>query len=234
MNNLRIVDGNIFTSTCHTLVNTINCVGVMGAGIALECRLRYPDMNEQYVSLCERHMIDIGTLWIYKSSTRWILNFPTKRHWKDPSKEEYLHAGLSKFMQTYEEKEIESIAFPLLGAQHGGIEPERSQEVMESYLLKCKIPVEIYRYDPMAPDDLYDRFRNLLLAMTPEEIKEATGLRADYARKVLNALHNPRVCQLNRLASLDGIGVKTLEKAFGFARSRIIGPSQPVQQALGF
>lgn len=233
MSELHVVDGNIFTTKAQTLVNTVNCVGVMGAGIALECRLRFPDMYDQYVSLCARRMIEVGSLWIYKTTDRWILNFPTKRHWKDPSKEEYLHAGLRKFMQTYEEKGIESIAFPLLGAQHGGIDRERSQELMESYLLKCKIPVEIYRYDPMAADDLYDRFRDVLLGMTVVEIKEETGLRSDYVRKVVDALHNPQICQLNRLASLDGIGVKTLEKAFAFARSRILGRGQPVQQKLG-
>lgn len=206
----------------------------MGAGIALECRLRYPDMHKQYTSLCDQRKIDVGLLWLYKAPDRWILNFPTKRHWKDPSKEEYLHAGLQKFVQTYKEKQIESIAFPLLGAHHGGIERNRSQELMESYLLKCNIPIEIYRYDPMAPDDLYDRFRNILTTMTPIEIKEATGLRSDYVRKVLDALQNPQICQLNRLAALDGIGIKTLEKAFAFARTRILCGSYPIQQKLDF
>jgi O-acetyl-ADP-ribose deacetylase (regulator of RNase III) len=233
MSEFHVIDGNIFTTKAQTLVNTVNCVGVMGAGIALECRLRYPGMHERYVSLCEERMIEIGSLWLYKTPERWILNFPTKRHWKDPSREEYLHAGLRKFMQTYEEKGVESVAFPLLGAQHGGIDRERSQELMESYLLKCTIPVEIYRYDPMAPDDLYGRFREMLTTMTPDEIKEGTGLRSDYVRKVLDALRNPQICQLNRLAAHDGIGVKTLEKAFAFARARILGGGQPVQQRLG-
>jgi hypothetical protein len=93
---------------------------------------------------------------------------------------------------------------------------------MESYLNKCSIPVEIYRYDPMAPDDLYDRFRGVLIAMTPEEIKAATGLRSVYVRKVLDALNNPHICQLNKIASLPGIGVKTLEKMFAFAQARIL------------
>lgn len=53
MSNIRIITGNIFTSKCQTVVNTVNCVGVMGAGIALECRLRYPDMFSQYEKLCE-------------------------------------------------------------------------------------------------------------------------------------------------------------------------------------
>lgn len=231
---LRIISGNIFTSKCQTIVNTVNCVGVMGAGIALECRLRYPEMYDQYISLCERRMIDIGLLWIYKGSNRWILNFPTKRHWKELSQEEYLHRGLRKFMQIYKEEGIESIAFPLLGAQHGGINPKKAEELMESYLSKCTIPVEIYRYDPMAPDDLYEKFRDLILAMSPEEIKKATGLRSNVINRILDALNNPQICQLNRLASIDGIGIKTLEKAFTFARLRFPERKQPIQQKLGF
>ena len=205
----------------------------MGAGIALECRLRYPEMFSKYLALCEQRMIEIGSLWLYKATNRWVLNFPTKKHWKDPSREEYLHAGLRKFMQTYEDRGVVSIAFPLLGAQHGGLDRDRSQELMESYLHKCHIPVEIYRYDPMAPDDLYDRFRDILSTMTVEDIKEVTGLRSDYVRKVVDAIHNPNICQLNRLAAIDGIGIKTLEKTFDFARSRILGGGQPTQQELG-
>ena len=75
---LRVIDGNIFTSKCQTIVNTVNCVGVMGAGIALECRLRWPDMHTVYQDLCRQRQITIGKLWLYKSTDRWILNFPTK------------------------------------------------------------------------------------------------------------------------------------------------------------
>ncbi len=233
MPHLRIIKGNLFTTQAQTIVNTVNCVGVMGAGIALEFRLRYPEMYGQYVSLCDRRMIDVGSLWLYKAHDRWVLNFPTKRHWKAPSKEEYLQAGLRKFMQTYREKGIESVAFPLLGAHHGGIDPDRSQALMETYLLKCTIPVEIYRYDPMAPDDLYDRVRDLLSGMTVDEIKEETGLRVHHIRKVLDALQNPNIRQLNRLASLDGIGVKTLEKVFSIVRTPTQSEGQLVQQTLG-
>jgi len=227
-----IIDGNIFTTNCQTLVNTINCVGVMGAGIALECRLRYPDMHNEYISLCERRRIDIGSLWLYKSPDRWILNFPTKRHWKDPSREEYLHAGLRKFMDTYEEEQIESIAFPLLGAQHGGIDSETSQDIMESYLCNCVIPVEIYRYDPEAPDDLFDKFCDLVKTHEIDEVSQSTGLRRDFVIKIREALENPQICQLNRLASVDGIGIRTLERVFRYVCSKDPAKQQQYQQTL--
>ena len=82
MTNITEITGNIFTSECQTLVNTVNCNGVMGAGIALEFKLRHPKMFEQYVEHCKRGRIDIGKLWLYKPSQdagdrRWVLNFPT-------------------------------------------------------------------------------------------------------------------------------------------------------------
>ncbi len=101
MQNVLVRKGNIFSSRCQTIVNTVNCVGIMGAGIALECRLRYPLMFDQYAKLCADAKLDIGQLWIYRAPERWVLNFPTKKHWRYPSKVEYLHLGLQKFMQTY-------------------------------------------------------------------------------------------------------------------------------------
>jgi hypothetical protein len=195
----------------------------MGAGIALECRLRYPAMYQQYAGLCEEKKIDIGTLWIYKASDRWILNFPTKQHWKYPTKEEYLHAGLRKFMETYEARGVESIAFPVLGAQNGGLEAARSVEIMESYLRDCPIRVEIYQYDPMAKDDLFDKFKERMLT---------SGLRSDYIERIRDVLQNPKMRQLNQLAKANGIGDKTLEKAFAFVRNEASGTANLYQRGL--
>ena len=232
MSELRIISGNIFTSNCQTIVNTVNCVGIMGAGIALECRLRYPAMYQQYADLCKEKKIDIGTLWIYKATERWILNFPTKQHWKYPTKEEYLHAGLRKFMGTYETRGVESIAFPVLGAQNGGLDAARSIEIMECYLRDCPIRVEIYQYDPMAKDDLFDKFKERMLTLDLEDLKIATGLRSDYVERIRDALQNPNMRQLNQLAKVNGIGDKTLEKAFAFVRNEANGTVNLYQRGL--
>lgn len=232
MSELRIISGNIFTTKCQTIVNTVNCVGVMGAGIALECRLRYPAMYQQYAGLCKESKIDIGTLWIYKATDRWILNFPTKQHWKYPTKEEYLHAGLRKFTETYEARGIESIAFPVLGAQNGGLEAARSIQIMESYLRDCPIRVEIYQYDPMALDDLFDKFKERMLTLGIEDLKNTTGLRSDYIERIRDVLQNPNMRQLNQLAKANGIGDKTLEKAFAFVRNEASGTVNLYQRGL--
>jgi O-acetyl-ADP-ribose deacetylase (regulator of RNase III) len=116
----------------------------MGKGIALEYKLRYPHMFKRYKNLCNRGLLDVGKLWIYKAEDKWILNFPTKKHWRDPSELEYLELGLQKFVDTYKAKGITSIAFPLLGANNGGIPPKTSLEIMKRYLDQCEIPVYIF------------------------------------------------------------------------------------------
>ncbi|MFO8236171.1 MAG: macro domain-containing protein [Bacteroidales bacterium] len=211
---IKVITGNIFTTECHTIVNTINCVGVMGAGIALECRLRYPKMFQRYVELCDSKLIDIGKLWIYKTDNKWILNFPTKKHWKFPSKKEYLHAGLKKFIDTYSQKGIRSIAFPLIGSDKGGIPADESLKIMESYLKNAIIDVEIYKYDPNAKDDLYEKTKKWLLAKEMEVLTELTGIKRNYLCKVINAMNSDEITQLNQLARIKGVGIKTIEKVF--------------------
>lgn len=229
---LRIVEGNIFSSGCQTLVNTVNCVGVMGAGIALEFKLRYPDMFEQYVEHCRNKEIDIGKLWLYKlrdHETPWVLNFPTKRDWKHPSKEEYLRKGLQRFVETYEREGIQSIAFPILGAQNGKIRERDAIGIMASYLYTCDIDIEIYRYDPAAHDDLYRKLEHKFHSATDAEIASETGLRVDRVAALRNGFDRPDIRTIGQLASTKGIGQKTLERVL----SRFV-EEKPSDEQLGF
>lgn len=141
-----IEHGNIFDSKCQTLVNTINCVGVMGKGLALAMKQRYPNMVKPYEVLCDKGLISIGKLWIFDNTNdgKWILNFPTKNHWKYPSKIEYIEKGLKKFVENYKNKGITSCAFPLLGCNNGKLNKEDVLPLMMSYLNQCDIPIEIY------------------------------------------------------------------------------------------
>lgn len=206
--------GNIFTSDCRVLVNTVNCVGVMGAGIALEFRLRYPEMYARYVQLCAEGRIDIGMLWVYRTPDRWVLNFPTKREWRAPSRLEYVVSGLHKFAQTYAERGIQSIAFPLLGADRGGLEPDLSLATMRSVLDPLEIDIEIYRHDPASLDDLYVQTRDWLFAHDLDYISAATGIGRQHVRRVMDAMNSGELCQLNQLAQVEGVGIRTLERIF--------------------
>lgn len=139
------VEGNLFRSPAQVLVNTVNTVGVMGKGVALEFKRLFPDMYEQYRELCEQGKFDIGMLWLYKGPNKWVLNFPTKKHWRNPSRIEYVEAGLQKFVQSYPQMGIHSIAFPPLGCGNGQLDFETQvQPLMHQYLRNLPIDVFIY------------------------------------------------------------------------------------------
>ena len=141
--------GNIFQSSCQTLVNTVNCVGVMEKGIALEFKNRFPEMYDEYARYCADKRIHPGVLHLWKKSEPWILNFPTKNNWKHPSKLEYIEQGMAKFCATYAIKGITSIAFPELGTRLGGLQWIAVKEVMYRFLEPLpNLEVEIYHFDP--------------------------------------------------------------------------------------
>ena len=216
---MNITKGNIFASNAEVIVNTVNCVGVMGAGLALECRLRYPDMFHEYYDLCKSGRIGIGELWVYDAGHRKILNFPTKKHWKRPSKIEYLEKGLEKFACSYEELGIKNIAFPLLGADRGGLPKNKSLEIMRKWLQGLPIHIEIYEYDPNAKDDLYDKFEKWVVGATEREISEQAGVGIQYARRVKELVAGGGIKQLNQLGKAEGVGIKTLQKMYQCAVS---------------
>ena len=139
------VSGNLFESPAQVLVNTVNTVGVMGKGIAKEFKKIYPKMFEQYRELCENQKFSIGQLWLYKTSNKWILNFPTKKHWRFPSKTEYIEEGLKKFKTVYSKWNIHSIAFPPLGCGNGELNFEKQvRPLLEKYLNKLPVYAFIY------------------------------------------------------------------------------------------
>lgn len=113
---VNIVIGNIFESNKDVLVNTVNCVGVMGKGIASEFKKKYPLMFEEYKIKCSNNEIQTGCLYPYVELGKVkVINFPTKQHWRSPSKIEYVIDGLKWFVHNYEKLNIASIAFPPLG-----------------------------------------------------------------------------------------------------------------------
>ncbi len=144
---ITYLTNDLFESYAQVLVNAVNTVGVMGKGIALEFKRKYPEMFKEYQALCKSGVFDIGQLWLYKSPEKWILNFPTKRDWRDPSKIEYIEAGLKRFVEMYEEEDITSISFPRLGSGLGGLNWENEvQPLMEKYL--SPLPLEVIIHIP--------------------------------------------------------------------------------------
>lgn len=141
---LTYIKGDLFGSPAQVLVNTVNTVGVMGKGIALEFKNRYPEMFKVYQELCDDKRLEVGKLMLWKKDEKWILLFPTKKHWRSPSKITYIEKGLEKFVQSYEKLGIESIAFPKLGCGNGGLDWDVVKPVMEKYLKN--LPIQVYIY----------------------------------------------------------------------------------------
>lgn len=225
-NNVTIINGNIFNTKAQTIVNTVNCVGVMGKGIALVFKLRYPLMFDLYKQYCAAKLIDIGKLWLYKggNDAPWVLNFPTKTHWKLPSEYIYIEKGLQKFIDSYKEKGITSIAFPLLGANNGGLDKDVVMDIMISYLTRCDIPVEIYQYDPKAPDDLFENFKSNWKRI-PYEQKKKILKTSRRIETIDTAVTSDNVHSMISLIDYPGIGIKSMESCFEFVMNMKEEPS---------
>lgn len=117
-----IEKGNIFNSSCEFLVNPVNCVGVMGKGLALEFKNKYPLNFEIYKKACDNASFNIGNLLIVPVDNKFIVNFPTKKHWRNKSDLEFIKIGLEELKVAIKEFNIKSIALPKLGCGLGGLD----------------------------------------------------------------------------------------------------------------
>lgn len=137
--------GSIFTSSAQTLVNPVNCKGVMGAGLALAFKQQFPDVFNQYAWYYRNHGMKPGEPYLVPSvKHQWVLNFPTKDHWRNPSLLDYIDEGLAFFVKLYDFWGITSVAFPVLGCGLGGLRWEDVQPLMEQALAPLPIPCEIW------------------------------------------------------------------------------------------
>lgn len=145
------VRGDLFRSGAEALVNPVNTVGVMGKGLALQFKERYPENYLVYRLACQRGEVRIGKVLAYdlgpSSSPRYILNFPTKAHWKDPSRLEYIRAGLVDLVRVIRELGIQSVAVPALGAGLGGLSWRDVKPLIEEALGGLE-GVEVLVYEP--------------------------------------------------------------------------------------
>lgn len=148
--------GNLIEADAEALVNTVNCVGVMGKGIALQFRQAFPENFRQYASACRNGQVNIGQMFITEThlptSPKYIINFPTKRHWKGKSRLEDIESGLIALADEISRLDIKSIAIPPLGCGNGGLDWLDVKPRIEAAL--ASIPaVNIFLFTPKgAPD----------------------------------------------------------------------------------
>ena len=142
---VKVIIGDLFASKAQTLVNTVNCVGVMGKGVALEFRKRFPAMYADYLKRCETRSVKLGQPYLYKDLTLpWVLNFPTKDHWRSVSRIEDIIRGLNYVEAHYREWGITWLAVPPLGCGQGQLEWRVVGRTLYRHLKRLDIPVELF------------------------------------------------------------------------------------------
>lgn len=143
---INVLIGNLFESKAQALVNTVNCVGIMGKGIAQEFKKRYPEMFKDYNDRCTKGEVQLGKPYIFKSlyEDKAIINFPTKKHWRSVSRIEDIYNGLEYLTMKYKDWGVTSIALPPLGCGNGGLEWDIVGPLIYRELSKLDIPIEMY------------------------------------------------------------------------------------------
>jgi O-acetyl-ADP-ribose deacetylase (regulator of RNase III) len=142
---LTAASGDLFTSRAQTLVNTVNCIGVMGKGIALEFKKRYPAMFEDYVARCRLKQVRLGEPYLFRDlGGTMILNFPTKDHWRSPSRLKDIDDGLEYFVKHAADWGVTSVAFPPLGCGNGGLAWADVEPLIHRRLCGLSMAIEIY------------------------------------------------------------------------------------------
>jgi O-acetyl-ADP-ribose deacetylase (regulator of RNase III) len=139
-----IVNGNLFDSKCQTLTNTVNCVGVMGAGIAKQFKDRYPSMFSRYAKVCAEGQMKPGMIYPWRASDHLILNVSTKDDWRNNSRIKWIEAILERIVSNYQRLGITSIAMTKLGCGLGGLDWNDVGPLVVAALRDLPILVEIY------------------------------------------------------------------------------------------
>lgn len=159
MAKITVKIGDILESKAQTVVNTVNCVGVMGKGIALEFKKRFPEMYKDYERRCKANQVRLGEPYLYKYLIGpWILNFPTKGHWRTVSRLSDIEEGLQYIESRYKQWEIQSLAVPPLGCGHGQLEWRVVGPIIYNHLSRLDISAEIYAPFGTAPAELQEAF----------------------------------------------------------------------------
>jgi O-acetyl-ADP-ribose deacetylase (regulator of RNase III) len=150
---IEIVDGDLLEAKVEALVNAVNVMGVMGVGIALQFREKYPGMFKAYARACKSGEVVIGKMHVFDlgdsgGDPRWIINFPTKQHWREPSQLSYVTEGLTDLIYQVRRLKIRSIAIPPLGCGLGGLQWTEVRPLIEEAF--AELPdVRVLLFEPL-------------------------------------------------------------------------------------
>lgn len=156
---IQLTTGNILSADAEALVNTVNCVGVMGKGIALQFKKAFPEIFRPYKKACDADEVQPGRIHVVElnrlTPPHVIINFPTKRHWRSNSRLEDLEAGLEDLVRVVRERDIESIAIPPLGCGLGGLDWSDVRPMIEEAFESLE-DVQVLLYEPGGGPDVDD------------------------------------------------------------------------------
>ncbi len=193
--------GDLLSANAQAVVNTVNCVGVMGKGIALQFKRRYPSVFVVYERACKAGAVTTGKMLPVPTGEvvgpEWVINFPTKRHWRAPSNLEWIEQGLKDLRRVVAELGIESIAVPPLGAGNGGLDWRDVEPLIRSTFTDVE-NVKVYLYAPTSTQR-----RNV--------VASAKKVRITAGRALLLALMDQYAIVRAATDPLSGTGVSHLE-----------------------
>jgi len=141
---IRYLKGNIFQAQAQTIVNTVNLRGAMGKGLALEFKNRFPGLFEAYTNDLLDKRLAIGAPTIWKGKERWVVNFPTKDDWRNPSEYSYIEKGLAGLRAKLDEWGVLSLAIPPLGCGLGSLDWKKVRPMIEASLGDVEMSIEVF------------------------------------------------------------------------------------------
>ena len=216
---IKYIESTIFNTDAEALVNTVNCVGVMGAGIALEFKLRYPEMFAQYKADYDKGIYKVVKVRYFDCGDGKIINFPTKWHFKYPSKLRYIEEGLQNFCNTYRNNGIKKVAFPKLGSNNGGLDWNEVKALMEKYLEPIDAEVYVCLDTLGKAQGVEKEMLEMFNSATEAELKQIVRLTQ---HQIVNINENKPYKRFWMIRETKTIGEKTYSKLFDyFYRSSI-------------
>ncbi len=177
---ITYTQGNLLDAPAEALVNTVNTVGVMGKGIALMFKEKFPENFREYAAACKEGRVQTGKMFVTERMAligpKWIVNFPTKQHWRSPSRLEWIVDGLKELRHFIEREHIRSIAIPPLGAGNGGLDWPLVKAAIDAALGDLS-GTEVFVYEPTA------KYQNVAKREGVEKLTPARALIAELVRR---------------------------------------------------
>lgn len=212
--------GNIFSSSAKAIVITVNCEGVMGAGIALDAKNRWPEIYDSYSTQCELNGFHVGEIMWADSVSKKVALFPSKKLWRAPSKLSYLSDGLDTLRTDIDQKLITSIALPHLGCSNGGLVWSEVKPLIVEKLSRIDgLLVELWKFERNFVDQDFKKFRKVFLLLNQTEASSWVKLSIKTEKFMRQVLSNSELTNFVQLSEVKGIGKKTLKKIYKAALS---------------